>query len=244
MGALFDKVRRRLGRLSRPNVMSDRNDAGILSISFDDFPKSAWEVGGRVLRDHGVHATYFACGGLCGTRFGGQVMFDECDLKAVVAEGHEVGCHTYDHVSALRRPPRDLIASCERNAKFFAERFDGLRLVSFAYPYGDAPLGAKRAMTQPFACSRGVVGGLNSRRLNLNQLKAVALTGGTASVAPLIAAAARERAWLIVFTHDVSDAPSPHGCKPDELAGVIECAHKAGLKTLTIKDGLAARGGI
>ena len=240
----LDKARRGVGRLSRPGVLNARSEAGVLSICFDDFPKSAWELGGRILRDHGARATYFVCGSLCGTRFVGQNMFDEHDLRAIIDEGHELGCHTYDHISALRRNPRRLLESCEQNAQFISERFGDLRLVSFAYPYGDAPPRAKRAALQAFACARGVDAGLNHGRLDLMQLKAVGLEarrGGAEFVLRYVAAAARERAWLIVFSHDVSDAPSRFGCTAAELAIVIESARRTGLAILTVKGGLATR---
>ena len=35
------------------------------SLSFDDFPATAWTEAGPVLAAHGVRATYYVCGGLC-----------------------------------------------------------------------------------------------------------------------------------------------------------------------------------
>jgi peptidoglycan/xylan/chitin deacetylase (PgdA/CDA1 family) len=224
--------------------MRARSEAGVLSICFDDFPKSAWTEGGRILRRHGTRATYFLCGGLCGKEFVGQAMFEERDVEAILGEGHELGCHTFDHMSALRQSSRDLLESFERNARFVSDRFGDVRMVSFAYPYGDAPPGAKRAASRTFACARGVDAGLNRGRIDLAQLKAVALEagqGGAGHVLPHIAAAAREQAWLIVFTHDVSDRPSRFGCTPAELATVIASAESAGLEILTVKGGLAKR---
>ncbi|HEY2836509.1 MAG TPA: polysaccharide deacetylase family protein, partial [Rhizomicrobium sp.] len=37
----------------------------IASITFDDFPKSAWSEGGPVLARHGVRATYYTSGSFC-----------------------------------------------------------------------------------------------------------------------------------------------------------------------------------
>lgn len=241
---LLDKARRGVGRLSRSNVRNVSSESGVLSICFDDFPKSAWEVGGRILRDHGVRATYFVCGGLCRTRFLDRDMFDEHDLREIIDEGHELGCHTYDHISALRRSSHRLRESFEQNARFISERFGNVRLVSFAYPYGDAPPGAKRAASQTFACARGVDAGLNRGQLDLMQLKAVGLEtrqGGAKFVLPYIAAAAREKAWLTIFSHDVSDTPGAFGCTPAELDIVLGSARKAGLEFMTLKEGLATR---
>jgi peptidoglycan/xylan/chitin deacetylase (PgdA/CDA1 family) len=242
--AWADKARRALARRIGAPALAPRRDAGVLSISFDDFPKSAWEEGGRVLRDHGVRATYFACGALCGERFENQVMYDHADLAALFADGHEVGCHSFDHKSALRLNARDLVRGFGENARFVRETLGDVRLVSFAYPYGDATLAAKRAAMRVFACARGVDAGLNRRRIDLAQLKAVGLEaerGGLDFVLPFVAAAARERAWLIVYSHDVSDRPGRFGCKPEELDQLIREARAAGLEILTVKDGLAAR---
>lgn len=242
--AILDRVRRGAGRLDRPRTMSARREAGILSLCFDDFPKSAWEEGGRILSDHGARATYFACGALCGERFDGQDMFDVGDIEALLADGHELGCHTFDHVSALRRTGRGLAQSFTENARFVRERFGDVRMVSFAYPYGDATVAAKRAATPVFACARGVDAGLNGAYMDLAQLKAVGLEahrGGADFVGPYIEAAARERAWLIVYSHDVAASPSRFGCTAGDLARIIGRAQDAGLEILTVKGGLAAR---
>ncbi len=38
----------------------------IASITFDDFPKSAWETGGKVLAKHKARGTYYTAGNFCG----------------------------------------------------------------------------------------------------------------------------------------------------------------------------------
>src|SRR6202012_2766789 len=38
----------------------------VASITFDDFPKSAWDQGGAVMARHGVRGTYYTAGGFCG----------------------------------------------------------------------------------------------------------------------------------------------------------------------------------
>jgi hypothetical protein len=47
-----------------------------------------------------------------------------------------------------------------------------------------------------------------------------------------VAEAAARRAWLVLFTHDVRDQPSPHGCTPAELDSAIRLAREAGLDIL------------
>lgn len=217
----------------------------MLSVCFDDFPRTAWTEGGRVLRDHAVHATYYVSGGLAGTVFDGQCMYEAGDLEAIHAEGHELGCHTFDHRSCLRRSVSDLLRSLDDNERYVRERVGDVRLVSFSYPYGEATFGAKRLAVGRFSSSRGIDEvGLNRGRLDLGQLKAVGLEASNrpiSKVEPFVAQAAEQGAWLVVYTHDVQSSPSDCGCRPEELDRLLSTARTAGLDILPVKAALAAR---
>ena len=242
----LDKARRGIARKLRPRTLRELPAPGMLSICFDDFPKTAWTVGGPVLRDHGVRATYYVSGGLRETIFDGERMFDAGDLEAVHAEGHEIGCHTFDHQSCLRRGTGALLRSIDDNARFVRGHLGDVRLVSFAYPYGDAPYRAKRFAAGRFATARGVDAGLNRGTLDVGQLKAVGLEAsrkGLDQVLGWIERAARDRAWLVVYTHDVQERPSDYGCRPAELERLISSAKGAGLEILSVQAALAARTG-
>jgi peptidoglycan/xylan/chitin deacetylase (PgdA/CDA1 family) len=239
-----DPVRRTLARVHRPRVLPERRAIGALSVCFDDFPKTAWTEGASVMRAHGARGTFFVSGSLCGTTAEGQVMYDEHDLQAAHAEGHEIGCHTFDHRSCLRSTVRELERSRRDNQAFVSRHLGEVRLVSFAYPFGDATVSAKRFTVQRFACARGVDAGLNTRRLDLGQLRAVGLEVGKRSlevVESYVRSAAARRAWLIVFTHDVQDRPSTWGCRPDDLDRVLRLAKSSGLEILPVKAALGAR---
>jgi peptidoglycan/xylan/chitin deacetylase (PgdA/CDA1 family) len=197
-----------------------------------------------VLRDHAVHATYYASGGLAGTVFDEQPIFEAGDLEAIHAEGHELGCHTFDHRSCLRRSVSDLKRSLDANERYLHERVGGLRLVSFAYPYGEATVGAKRLVVGRFSSSRGIDEvGLNLGRVDLGQLKAVGLEAANrpiSEVEPYVEQAAEQGAWLIVYTHDVQSSPSPCGCRPEDLDRLLSTARSAGLEILPVSTALSA----
>jgi len=76
-------------------------------------------------------------------------------LDALHAAGHEVGCHTFGHDSVLRLDGPALADSLDRNARWVAERLDGYRMTTFAYPFGDASLAAKRVLRDRFDLARG-----------------------------------------------------------------------------------------
>jgi peptidoglycan/xylan/chitin deacetylase (PgdA/CDA1 family) len=241
---VLDTARRAWARLLRPRVLQERRAVGALSVCFDDFPKTAWTEGGRVLRDHGVRGTYYMCGALSGSTFEGQPMFDGSDLGEIHGEGHEIGCHTFDHRSCLRSSRAEFERATRDNQQFLTRHLGEARLVSFAYPYGDITSTAKRFAVKHFSSARGIHAGLNRGRLDLGQLKAVGFEARKMNedvIEEHIARAAALRAWLVVYTHDVQDRPTPYGCRPDDLDRLLRAAKSAGLEILPIKAALAKR---
>jgi peptidoglycan/xylan/chitin deacetylase (PgdA/CDA1 family) len=211
---------------------------GALSITFDDFPKSAWEVGGPVLADHGAKATYYASGGLCGRTAEGLRQYSLDDLLAAHEAGHEIGCHTYDHFSGQRHSAENYLASVERNRIFMKERIPDLTMRSFAYPYGHAPLRHRRSLSGMFAACRGVRRGLNGPAVDGTLLNGVGLElrqEKLYSLRRFIEDAAQRRLWLILFTHDVSERPSEYGCTPSQLDEALRLAKAAGLDVLPVR---------
>ena len=157
MNAFIDKMRRRAGRYLDVRTEMIQPARGVLSLSFDDIPASAWLEAGPVLAEHGVKATYYVCGGLAGGRNLDLPQFETEHLQALHEAGHEVGCHTYEHVSTLTLSPAELDASLARNAAWVSERLDDYQMLSFAYPFGDCALGSKAVIDRRFLCLGHVV---------------------------------------------------------------------------------------
>lgn len=232
MNAFIDKMRRRAGRYLDVRPATIQPTRGMLSLSFDDIPASAWLEAGPVLAQHGVKATYYVCGGLAGGRNLDLPQFETEHLQALHEAGHEVGCHTYEHVSTLSLSPAELDASLARNAAWVAERLDDYQMLSFAYPFGDCALGAKPVIDRRFLCGRGVRDGINAGRADRNLLQAIGLESRRLpgyDLEALVATTAASKGWLIAYGHDVSDAPTPYGCKPEDLDRLIRLAKAADL---------------
>ena len=232
MSAFIDKMRRRAGRYLDVRPATVKPPRGVLSLSFDDIPRSAWTEAGPILAEHGVKATYYVCGGLSGRRNLDLPQFEVEDLQAIHAAGHEIGCHTYEHVSTLTLSPAELDASLARNAAWVAKRLDGYEMRTFAYPFGDCALGAKAVIDRRFLCGRGVRDGINAGRADRNLLHAIGLESRRLpgyDLEKLVADAAASRGWLIAYGHDISDAPTPYGCRPHDLDHLIRLAKAAGL---------------
>ncbi|MBJ7318394.1 MAG: polysaccharide deacetylase family protein [Brevundimonas sp.] len=232
MNAFIDKMRRRAGRYLDVRAEMIQPARGVLSLSFDDIPASAWLEAGPILAEHGVKATYYVCGGLSGGRNLDLPQFETEHLQALHEAGHEVGCHTYEHVSTLTLSPAELDASLARNAAWVSERLGDYQMLSFAYPFGDCALGAKPVIDRRFLCGRGVRDGINAGRVDRNLLQAVGLESRRLpgyDLEQLVADTAASKGWLIAYGHDVSDAPTPYGCKPEDIDRLIRLAKAADL---------------
>ena len=108
-----------------------RLERAVASITFDDFPKSAWTVGGPILARFGARATYYAAGRFEGVREDGIDYYDAADLAALQAAGHEVGAHSYAHQMAPRLASQALRDDAERNALALEPRLGG-RMTRYA----------------------------------------------------------------------------------------------------------------
>src|SRR5262245_481553 len=72
-----------------------------VSFTFDDFPRTALTEGGKIMSSLGVRGTYFTAHELLGRQGPlGEVASAE-DLRSLLREGHEMGCHTFEHLDGL-----------------------------------------------------------------------------------------------------------------------------------------------
>jgi peptidoglycan/xylan/chitin deacetylase (PgdA/CDA1 family) len=239
----IDQMRRRAARYLDIDPVTIAPARGVFSLSFDDFPASAWTEAGPVLADHGVKATYYVCGGLADGINMDRDQFRVPHLQALHAAGHEVGCHTFGHTSALRMDNEALRLSLDANAAWVAERLDGHRMTTFAWPFGDATVGAKRVVRQRFAMARGVRDGVNTGREDRALIRSIGLERRRLpgyDLERLMAETADRRGWLTAYGHDVSDRPTDYGCTPADLDRVLRAAKTAGLEIAPVGVALAA----
>lgn len=199
-----------------------------VSFCFDDFPRSAVEIGADLLESHGWRGTWFVAGGLMGTEhpeYGD--MFEAADLARLRDAGHEIGCHTFSHIDCAQADPEEIRADCARNQAFFAAH-DLPAPTSFAYPYGAVNLKAKQALRGHAVARRGVQPGVQVGSAAFDLLRATGIQddlGGIARAqADLKVLSEAVSGWLIIFTHDLRDAHSPWGCTPDAFAGLLKTA--------------------
>lgn len=211
----------------------------VASIGFDDFPKSAWTVGGPVLAKHGMRGTYYTAGGFCGRTVDGTVFYDETDLKELAAAGHEIACHGFGHQPTPTLTTEALAKDAERNREFLKPFLGGEAAASYAFPYGRVSPRTKRFMAPRFTNVRGVHPGVNVGTIDLAQLNAVSLEKRCWDQDAIEAAIRRvldEKGWLVLYTHDVSDDPSPYGSTPAMLDWALSRVSASFIEVLPMRE--------
>ncbi|HEY2835093.1 MAG TPA: polysaccharide deacetylase family protein [Rhizomicrobium sp.] len=213
----------------------------IASITFDDFPKSAWSEGGPVLARHGVRATYYTSGSFCGRTVEGRVFYDADDLHALKRAGHEIACHSFAHQPTPNLSTQDLEADSARNAEFLKPFLDGGRAESYAFPYGLASPRTKRFFAARFGNVRGVHPKLNSGRVDLALLNAISMETrcwDSAAIREAITRARHDCAWIIFYSHGVSETPGEYDSTPAMLSEVLGCLGEARIEILPMREAM------
>ncbi len=204
------------------------NGAGpIVSFTFDDFPQSALHIGGCILNSYGACGTYYASMGLMNQVNDLGRHFSAVDLEDLIRDGHELGCHTFDHLSCRTSSFLDFQANVVKGMKAVDQLMGGGMLHQFSYPYGDATFQAKRRIGENFSSCRGIIPGINESPVDLNLLRANYIYSycfDIDAIDRLFEANQRCKGWLIFYTHDISETPSSFGCKPGEFESVVKLA--------------------
>ena len=200
---------------------------GVVSFTFDDFPKSAFAVGGDILERYGARGTYYTSMKLAQSQTQLWPMFNDRDIRAAHRAGHEIACHTYTHPDLRNLAKPMILAEVRNNATALSSLIEGYLPTNFAYPYGCVSTKAKSVLRSWFSSCRGIVRGINHGLVDLAELLAMPLYAedfDSAEMCRLIERTCSLDGWLIFFTHDVTGTPSPFGCKPGQLEAVVAYA--------------------
>jgi peptidoglycan/xylan/chitin deacetylase (PgdA/CDA1 family) len=221
------------------NDVAVRLDRPILSFTFDDFPASAAESGGAVLRAHGAQGTFYASFGLAGRETLVGRIAGLAEIERLLRDGHEIGDHTYDHSDALEVSAGGFEESIRKNRGYFETHFPGREFATFAYPFGYLEYRTKNIAQGFYRCSRGAWRGINRGRIDLNLLRSFPLSGDVdvlPQVRKLLERTLRSNGWLVFLTHDVAEDPSNLGCTPRLLEEVLRYALRAGMRIATVQQ--------
>jgi len=232
------KLRRQVSKLAVRRPVRMALERPMVTFGFDDAPVTATTAGAQVLEARGVRGVYYFSAGLVGRTGPMGVYAEREDAQRLAAAGHEVACHTFSHLDCGQADGPAILGEVDRNAMDLDAWGLPVR-ESFAYPYGDVSIPAKRALGGRFRTLRTVTAGLIENGSDANQLPAVGIEGaeGEAKALHWLDRAAERKAWLMLFTHDVEPNPSAWGCTPEALGHLIDAALARGFDVVTAADG-------
>jgi peptidoglycan/xylan/chitin deacetylase (PgdA/CDA1 family) len=237
---LSGRCRRTLANRFSRRMVAMNSPTPLISFTFDDAPKTAFDAGARILSSYGIKATFFVSLGLLGSETEVGTIASIDDLVEAVGDGNELGCHTFDHLDAWETPTAEFIDSIVKNGQALDRILPGTTFSSFAYPKSGARLSLKRRLEEHFTVCRGGGQVPNIGMTDLNLAKACFLDRrtniDTSFVKQLIGHNASARGWLILATHDVTDNPSPYGCTPEFFEEVVVHAVRSGALLLPVAE--------
>lgn len=219
-----------------------RNIGPVVTFTFDDFPRTAYTVGGTILKEFGARGTFYAALGLVNsTNLSGE-HFRIDDLYSLVGDGHELGSHTLHHLSSHNLSAPGFLQEVREGRSALQQVLGVAVSNNFAYPYGAVTLRTKRDVGREMLSCRGNYRGVNGPLVDLSLLRANPLYGDTEQldfVRRLVSANAELNGWLIFYTHEVRKSPSQHGCTPALLESAIKIALDSSMRLLTVDEVLA-----
>ena len=235
--SIAQRASRYLSRYTDRHLLPLRGDAGVVSFSFDDAPMSACIAGAEALRKHSVRGTFYIAGGLTDGVEEGLPCHSEAALRSLLADGHQLGAHSYSHVHVDRLDAATRKSEFDRSTAFLAGLGVDPRTLDFAYPFGGVSLGAKHDCAARYRSARATGGGTHVGVADLNALRTHRFYSAQPdgmSYVRCLETAASQRGWLVVNTHEVQDRPGPFGCTQQALETAIGQALDAGCQVLTV----------
>ena len=212
----------------------------VVSFTFDDAPRTAFEAGSTVLEKHGARGSFYVSLGLLSTTTEIGPIGDVAHLARAFADGHELGCHTFDHLDAWHTPRTQYLGAVDNNARVLAELLPEHSFETFAYPKNGATWDVKTALSERFLACRGGGQVPNLRTVDLDLLRACFLDRrarvDAESIGRLIERTAQARGWMIFVAHDVSDKEHPYSCPPSLLDFAVRQASAVGAELLPVAE--------
>lgn len=236
---VFTKIAKRLRVVQNVNRLKLNLDRPIVSVTFDDFPRSALTVGGRMLEKQGWAGTYYTCANFSNGKNHHGEMYHRSDLIPLQDAGHEIGGHTLDHLDCTTLTLKELMDQIEENSRLL--RHFGVRddIESFAFPFGQANADLKLLLNGQFKSLRGISNGQHVKSADLNELKSYGFYSSTAArVIKAVDDLKNRPAWLTLFTHDIQDNPTQWGCTPGDFAALITALKRSGAQVLPVREAI------
>jgi peptidoglycan/xylan/chitin deacetylase (PgdA/CDA1 family) len=239
------RIGNKLARHLRATPFTLRNNGPMVSFTFDDAPVSAGTRGAAMLEEYDARGTFYVSGGLIDSWSGNWTTISADDVVDLHRRGHEIACHTFSHARATDLTAAAMAAELENNRNYLLSLDRSIKIENFAYPYGTGSVLRKGQLGKMFRTSRGVLPGVNSGTVDLQYLRSSPLIDremDADGIERVLDEAVATNGWLIFYSHDVEDEPSPYGCTPALLRHALDATARRKMPVLSVAEALRFAG--
>ncbi len=162
-------------------------------------------------------------------------------LKLFKSEGHEIGSHSVTH-ARLTELAGDEVTAELAGSQAFLEEYLGMPSRYFATPYGAYNPQVRNSIMEHYAAHRTVDRGFNSQdNFDVSRLKCQSVLDTTTpeQIAQWVEKAKKERLWLILLYHKVTDDPKRYDTSPEVFCEHMRVIRDAGIPVVTMSEALA-----
>jgi len=213
-----------------------------VSFTFDDVPHSAFQNAQPILDKFQCKGTFYISLSFLDTDHENENFYCKKDLVECHSNGHELGCHTYNHIHFYQNSNSSFI---EKNINLNQVKLNALGInenfENFSYPYGEQTKKSKKIVSKFYKTCRGIDPGINQNKIDLHNLKAIKLYESLYSIEKIFSILDdfnKSGGWLIFYTHDVQSDFSYCGCSPEYFEKIVQKCKDQNIDVLSIKDGV------
>jgi peptidoglycan/xylan/chitin deacetylase (PgdA/CDA1 family) len=224
-----------------------RMDRAIISITFDDVPRSAMTNGVPILDSFNVKATFYIAMGLSTSnledthnnknKYG--IFLTPTDILELSHCGHDIACHTYSHYMLDSGTADELELDAQRNVRELCALLDLSSIEHFAYPYGRVNFTLKKLLAKNYKTMRSTLPGINQKSTDMYLLRANGISNHTFNkviIRQMIKDAEHTGGWLIFYAHGVKYQPDAHSCSSEQFEWLIRECKSSSAQILTISE--------
>ena len=233
------------------NLFKPANHQAGFTLTFDDYDVDGWYSLKNSYLKYNTKATFFV------SHFHTLTTNEVNKLKALEQDGHEIGCHTYDHKGV----GKDFHYDANRINEYINSQIKpaynnmknaGFNPVSFAYPFGERNNAYDNAVKTYFPYLRTTASDDNRKLYQLDEIfhkkgKHYTILAGDGidnsyhnEIDEITQAfiKARENGEIItLYGHQVTDEPNnPYAISPEKLKNLMRVANELGLKSYTFSQ--------
>jgi peptidoglycan/xylan/chitin deacetylase (PgdA/CDA1 family) len=205
---------------------------GVVSFTFDDGRISQFTSARPLLQAAGVKATFYI---ISDALTWGSTNMNATQVRAMAADGHEIGNHTKTHTNLTKLSSAQVQAEFSQSQTAIATA-TGVAPRSCAYPYGASNATVQSLASRYFTSCRGTTGGQNTLTGNRYDLRTYYVQTST-TAAQIRAAADQARVantWLVLIYHGVGTISSSDDVSTTTLTAHLNAVKASGVAIRTV----------